>query len=419
MAAANRKKLIKNASQFIKNHPATLLAFFILCFCARCISLLHNRVIYLNIIFICLGIFLYEKTKKIIFLFLFIGIFIANEILYLLFNIDLYPSGDRTELCYSGNHSKKFFKNKQYEIMHNNLTEGIYPDGRCVSSDQAEINRFDLFIKLLNIKPGDRVLDAGCGHGNLTEYLREKNIDAYGITLTHKQYSDNIKKYGNHYFFGDYTHFHKELANKFDHIILPGSLEHPFGGNCFKESTAKNKSKKMTEMFEMFKRYFKPDSNAKNILITCIHSHSADNKLFKSMRNKIIIYCTERMFGGCYPTFGQYSVAQSLKNANYNVTEELDKTYDYYFSSYCDIKHFGNPFEFAMLLVGFPINQFIIHTYLYWKYGMWMWMWSNRLHKRRDSNEVVCEPSKSCDLYYEKDFNKRPCSLLYTVATCK
>ena len=50
---------------------------------------------------------------------------------------------------------------------------------------------------------------------------------------------------------------------------------------------------------------------------------------------------------------------------------------------------------------------------------MWMWMWSGQLHKRRAENEGICDTNKTCDLFYEEDFDKRPCSLLYTVSSCK
>lgn len=30
----------------------------------------------------------------------------------------------------------------------------------------------------------------------------------------------------------------------------------------------------------------------------------------------------------------------------------------------------------------------------------------------------ICDPKKSCDLFYEEDKKKRPCSLLYTVSSC-
>ena len=416
---------MKNIStvKIINNYKLTFCFFIFLIFLANYFKLLHNKVILLNIFLIIIGIFLFEKTKKIGYLFLFLLFFIFNEILFLSLNIDFYNSHDRTELFYSGpsigdkSLLKYLFTNESISNIDSNFTEGIFPDNKYLSLKDSEKQRFDLFIDILNIKPNDLVLDAGCGNGNLVEYLRSKNIDAYGITITKYQYDNNKKKYGNHYYFGDYTEFNNNLLNKFDHIILPGSLEHPFGGNLLNNNTSKNKSKKMENMFNMFSKYFKNDSDQKKILTTCIHSHSPNNKLFSTLKNKFILYCTERMFGGCYPTYGEYSVANSLKKANYKILTEEDRSYDYYLSSYYNKKHFGNPMNIPLtVLIFFPLNQFLLHNIIYWKNGFWMWMWSNRLHYERDKNENVCNPNKSCDLYFEEDFNKRPCSLLYTVA---
>ena len=408
-------------NKVINKYKLTLFFLVILILIAIFFDLLHNKVILLNIFLIVFGFFLFEKTKTPGYIFLFLLFFVFNELLFLLFNIDFYNSHDRTEIFYSDIEKNSLlsliFSNETIKNIDKNLTEGIFPDNKYLSLGDSEKERFELFIKLLEIKPNDVVLDAGCGHGNLVEYLRSKNIDAYGITITKYQYLDNTNKYGNHYYFGDYTKLNKNLLNKFDHIILPGSLEHPFGGNCLNNNTVINKSNKMKEMFELFSKYFKSDSNQKKILTTCIHTHNIEHPIFSTLKNKFIIYCTERMFGGCYPTYGKYSVAESLERANYKIITEQDRTYDYYLSSYYNKKHFGNPINMPLtLLVFFPFNQFILHSIIYWTNGMWMWMWSNRLHYERNKDENICNPNKTCDLYFEKDFNKRPCSLLYTVA---
>ena len=49
---------------------------------------------------------------------------------------------------------------------------------------------------------------------------------------------------------------------------------------------------------------------------------------------------------------------------------------------------------------------------------MWMWLWSGKLHTRRDENEVICDPNKTCDLEFEEDITKRPGTLYYTVSSC-
>jgi len=415
-------KLINNIN--FKQHTKSLIFLILsILFCNK-LNILHNRVIYTNIFLIFISIFLFEITNNKIYLLLWLAIYILNEILYLFLNIDLYPSGSRTELVYSSpTLFNKIFKYKNTNINNSlfyidtNLTESIFKNDKCISSSEGEKNRFDYFIELLNIKKNESVLDAGCGHGNMVKYMRDKGIEAYGITITKIQYMSNKQKYGDYFYFGDYTKYHKELTNKFDHIILPGSLEHPFGGNPFYISSYKNKYNKMIKMFSIFKKYFKKNSKQKKILTTCIHMHNPNNKLYKPIKNKIIIYFIERVFGGLYPLYEKYGVKDSLKKSGFKVLNEFDKTWDYYYSSYCDINHFGNPYNISPIILLFlPFNQFVFHCWIYLKYGLWLWMWSNRLHKRRNENEKFCDKNKTCDLYYEKDFNKRPCSLLYTIA---
>ena len=160
-----KSTLFKNNQ--LKHHKKSLLFLFIFFIILWKIDLIHNKVIYTNLFLIFISIFLYEKTNKIIFLFGFLFIHILNEILYLLFNIDLYPSGARTELVYSiGGVADKILGNStENSVMYvdKNLTESIFHSKKCISSKRRGKNRFDLFISLLNIKRGDTVLDCGCG----------------------------------------------------------------------------------------------------------------------------------------------------------------------------------------------------------------------------------------------------------------
>lgn len=413
--------MIKQYNKTVKHiykHPKTIFGFTILCLFVGHFHLLHNSVMQICILLTTIGIFFYERTNNYLYLFLLLFIFILNEFLYVTIGIDLFSSHARTELLYSASYITDFFNIKEQNKVHTNLTEGLYPNCQFTDIDMAEINRFNKFMELSNIEPGDSVLDAGCGNGNLVEYMRSKGVNAHGITITNYQYERNVNLYGNHYTHGDYTILHKHLINKFDHIILPGSLEHPFGGCVLNKNTVKNKSEKMTKMFVMFKQYYKKDSTKKNLLTTCIHIHGLEDPIW-NFKNKAIAYCIERVFGGCCPTYGKYSVDSAMTNAGYNVIMEEDFTKAYYLSSYYSLKHFGNPSDIGYsVLVMSLIYPFIIHSWFYWKYGMWMWMWSGSTHKRRNENEDICDPNESCDLFYEEDINKRPCSLFYTLSSC-
>jgi cyclopropane-fatty-acyl-phospholipid synthase len=46
--------------------------------------------------------------------------------------------------------------------------------------DKAQYDKFDLICRKLNLKPGERVLDIGCGFGTLAKFMAEK----YGCKVT-------------------------------------------------------------------------------------------------------------------------------------------------------------------------------------------------------------------------------------------
>src|SRR2546430_1828541 len=56
------------------------------------------------------------------------------------------------------------------------------------SLDVAQEAKLDLICRKLRLKPGDRLLDIGCGWGGLIMYAAERyGVDATGITLSANQ----------------------------------------------------------------------------------------------------------------------------------------------------------------------------------------------------------------------------------------
>ncbi len=86
--------------------------------------------------------------------------------------------------------------------------------------------RFDLQIIASFIEPGCRVLDLGCGRGDLLEYLRNnKRVGGYGIEIDEKEVIEGIERgipilQGN---INEETHDFGDRS--FDYVILSQTLQ--------------------------------------------------------------------------------------------------------------------------------------------------------------------------------------------------
>src|SRR3954447_2895999 len=100
------------------------------------------------------------------------------------------------------------------------------------SLDQAQLNKLEYVCRKLYLKPGERLLDLGCGWGGLAMYAaRNYGVNVTGITLSKKQFeyaSGAVAKLGlqnqvsiQHMDFRDYRN-----AEPFDKISCVGAVEH-------------------------------------------------------------------------------------------------------------------------------------------------------------------------------------------------
>lgn len=332
------------------------------------------------------------------------GLFVVNEIIFFFTGYELfYDCYSRTELAYSLGAIDCLLPNDMRNV-HPNMTEGYFPTGKPLPPEESETNRFDLFIQLLGIQPGDHVLDCGCGHGGLVAYMRTKGIDAEGMTLCRTQYENNTSRIGPFFHLGNYTEHQKSLEHRFDFIILPGSLEHTFGGNVRHDAAYKRKHEQLKKMFSMMKDYFKAGSPHKKVLTTSLHINDRFKKKWET-------YVLERTFGGLYPSTEHDTIADSLQDAGYRVMMNEDYTWHYYYAAVCDPDHFGNPLDLGVMFTFFVSLLYppILYAYVYNKLGLWAWQFDAKHHTRRTLHAEH-------DLTFEEDCTKRPTTLFYTMA---
>ena len=92
--------------------------------------------------------------------------------------------------------------------------------------EQAQENKLDLICRKLDLKPGMRVLDIGCGWGGLAEYAaKHYQVSVTGITISKEQQKlamERCKGLDVEILLTDY----REMQGLFDRVVSIGMFEH-------------------------------------------------------------------------------------------------------------------------------------------------------------------------------------------------
>jgi len=96
--------------------------------------------------------------------------------------------------------------------------------------EEAQQNKINHIIKKLDLRPGQKVLDIGCGWGSMCfSIAKQSKCEVTGVTLSKNQYDYCIKKSKElkldnqcHFELLDYRH----LKGKFHRVVSVGMLEH-------------------------------------------------------------------------------------------------------------------------------------------------------------------------------------------------
>lgn len=96
--------------------------------------------------------------------------------------------------------------------------------------EQAQKNKLRLLAAKLDLKPGLKILDIGCGWGDLALYLaRLEDVDVTGVTLSKEQHALASKR-AQDAGLADRVHFklldYRKVEDKFDRIVSVGMFEH-------------------------------------------------------------------------------------------------------------------------------------------------------------------------------------------------
>ena len=112
---------------------------------------------------------------------------------------------------------------------HRQYSCGLFKS-REESLEKAQTNKLSHIVKKLNLKPGNRVLDIGCGWGGLSRFIaKEVGCEVHGISLASNQI-DYCKKKARESKLDNLLSYelidYRKVKGKWDRIINVGFFEH-------------------------------------------------------------------------------------------------------------------------------------------------------------------------------------------------
>lgn len=101
---------------------------------------------------------------------------------------------------------------------------GYWKDARTL--DDAQVAKLDLTCKKLQLKPGMRLLDIGCGWGGLARFAAEKyGVSVVGVTISQQQ-AEYAREYCKGLPIDIRLQDYRDINEKFDAIVSVGMFEH-------------------------------------------------------------------------------------------------------------------------------------------------------------------------------------------------
>jgi len=102
-------------------------------------------------------------------------------------------------------------------------SSGLFAGDLSRSLEEAQLAKYDRVLRLVNPKPGERILEIGCGWGGFAEYAaRSRGCEVYGVTLSRRQLEyarERVHRAGLAekvtFEFRDY----RDIQGQFDHVV--------------------------------------------------------------------------------------------------------------------------------------------------------------------------------------------------------
>ncbi len=338
----------------------------------------NNTIFYYLLIFtaILISSYLFPHWSLWAFFLIFLILFVLHEIQWYAFHTGLLKDeSESTKDFYAWcNHLNDGITNVSAIVEDGyDFSEGIFNDDFTISNRQAMQNKYDLYYQLLNLQPGMKVLDIGCGNGHWAYYLQQRGINVTGIVLAEDNYAEcrkkNIKT-----LLGDARIILANMNEKFDAISAIGPIEH-FSSVS---QPPKSRIKTLEQYYQNVERLIDTNSQSRRYLNSIMTTNLNFSK-YRTLEFYFHIYLIASVFGtGYYPSDDEMEKIYNTTRSK--IIAKRDYTEDYRFIFVRNKDSLGNfrwrfntPKRLLFLAKAILTDPYWLHRIIYGYTGSWLW----------------------------------------------
>ena len=287
-------------------------------------------------------------------------------------------------------------------FLHNQFGHGrdlgfnLYDGNLTKSRHQGQQDKWDFMLEKLGLKPGDKLIDIGCGYGDWLNYARSKGIEVVGVNISPEQSHAARQNYGLEIITSNWkdipttSALRERLYGQFDAVTFMDTVEHYVPSKYRKHE--EKQIEIYTNMFEMAHNLLKESQSPtrapdQRIFVSCLHMIVSP----KTLGYYFACYLQTRFHSGFYPNADHDLVR--CASAYFTELERHDKTEDYRLTSVLDSEHFGSPTirwtpkKVGRAVLAFLLDPHHLHKWLEYRVDAWMWHFGPDAYNQNYDNE--------------------------------
>jgi len=271
---------------------------------------------------------------------------------------------------------------------------------------QAQKDKWDHMLSELGLKPGDRLLDVGCGYGDWLAYAKSKGISVKGINISPDQANYARTVYGldiittNWKVFMWNTTLQSKYFGTFDAVTFMDTVEHYISSVDYMKMARHTRKETVCEaghqiyydMFDMASRMLDKSSPRKRVFISMLHFATTKYSFPVWAGMNILTrfhsghyppaYQCHCWMGDCKPDTegpaGQYHGLAKYSTRHFNLKRINDVTEDYRFTAIKSERHFQSPrLDWTWDRIGRVFimaleDPYVLYKILEWRWDVWM-----------------------------------------------